>query len=167
MKTTNDNRKNAMKYFEDNGMLEGIENPRLHHKDVNLKTDDPERYAEWRIEDLVPMSLKDHMKLHMKLKVKKGTHKSRTQRKRIGAGVKAHNKRFANCLWVLSKTIDGIEQRLVFKTCIAAAKAIGVTKQAVSQCTRPNSTTKNVKGWSVSLVNIEDIIVGKEKANED
>lgn len=50
----------------------------------------------------------------------------------------------------------------MFKTCIAAAKAIGVTKQAVSQCTRPNSTTKNVKGWSVSLVNVEDIIVGKE-----
>ena len=162
MKTTNNNWKNAMKYFNDNGMLEGIENPRLHHKDVNLKTDDPERYAEWRIEDLVPMSLKDHMKLHMKLKVKKGTHKSRTQRKRIGAGVKAHNKQFANCLWVLSKTIDGIEQRLVFKTCIAAAKAIGVTKQAVSQCTRPNSPTKNVKGWSVSLVNIEDIVIGKE-----
>lgn len=78
MKTTNNNWKNAMKYFKDNGMLEGIENPRLHHKDINLKTDDPERYAEWRIEDLVPMSLKDHMKLHMKLKVKKGTHKSRT-----------------------------------------------------------------------------------------
>ena len=50
----------------------------------------------------------------------------------------------------------------MFKTCVAAAKAIGVTKQAVSQCTRPNSPTKKVKGWSVSLVNIEDILIGKE-----
>ena len=36
----------------------------LHHKDPSWKYDDPIRYAEWRIEDLIPMTLADHNKMH-------------------------------------------------------------------------------------------------------
>ena len=36
----------------------------LHHKDPSLKTTDPQRYNEWRIEDLVPMLKSEHTRLH-------------------------------------------------------------------------------------------------------
>lgn len=36
----------------------------LHHKDPSLKTEDPERYNEWRVEDLVPMLKSEHTRLH-------------------------------------------------------------------------------------------------------
>lgn len=36
----------------------------LHHVDVNLYKNDPKRYKEWRVEDLVMMTLTDHLKLH-------------------------------------------------------------------------------------------------------
>lgn len=36
----------------------------LHHVDTTLKYTDPERYNEWRIEDLVPMTMADHTALH-------------------------------------------------------------------------------------------------------
>lgn len=44
----------------------------LHHKDPSWKTEDPERYNEWRIEDLVPMSKGDHQRLHIALAVENG-----------------------------------------------------------------------------------------------
>lgn len=31
---------------------------------MSLKKEDPERYSEWRVEDLVAMKKSDHMKLH-------------------------------------------------------------------------------------------------------
>lgn len=36
----------------------------LHHIDINLKNKDIKRYKEWRIEDLVMITLSDHIKLH-------------------------------------------------------------------------------------------------------
>ena len=36
----------------------------LHHKDPTLRTEDPERYNEWRVEDLVPMLMSEHTRLH-------------------------------------------------------------------------------------------------------
>lgn len=36
----------------------------LHHKDSALKTADPDRYHEWRVEDLVPMLKSEHTKMH-------------------------------------------------------------------------------------------------------
>lgn len=36
----------------------------LHHKDQSLKTNDPDRYHEWRIEDLEVMLHGDHTRLH-------------------------------------------------------------------------------------------------------
>ena len=50
----------------------------LHHKDVNLKYTDPERYKEWRIEDLVPMTRSEHQLLHQS-----GHHHSEETKKKI------------------------------------------------------------------------------------
>ena len=38
----------------------------LHHIDVDLKYNDPERYDEWRIEDLIPMTKSEHSTFHNK-----------------------------------------------------------------------------------------------------
>lgn len=39
----------------------------LHHKDVELRNTDLDRYIHWLPEDLVPMTKSDHMRLHSKL----------------------------------------------------------------------------------------------------
>lgn len=36
----------------------------LHHKDMTLRENNKERYIQWRIEDLVPMTVSDHCALH-------------------------------------------------------------------------------------------------------
>lgn len=36
----------------------------LHHRDITLKTTDPDRYHKWLIEDLEPMLKSEHIKLH-------------------------------------------------------------------------------------------------------
>lgn len=36
----------------------------LHHIDPELKRTDFERYCEWRVEDLIPMTHREHRKLH-------------------------------------------------------------------------------------------------------
>ena len=57
------NRKNQMKarkYFGIYGNL----NYDLHHKDMTLMDRDPERYNEWRPEDLVVMTHSEHTKYH-------------------------------------------------------------------------------------------------------
>lgn len=36
----------------------------LHHIDPTMKYFDLNRYAEWRMEDVVPMKMSDHIKLH-------------------------------------------------------------------------------------------------------
>lgn len=54
------NKQKAREYF-------GIENDYnmvLHHKDPTLKQNDPERYNQWNIEDLVVMTRSEHSKLH-------------------------------------------------------------------------------------------------------
>lgn len=40
----------------------------LHHKDTSLIRNDIERYIQWNIDDLVPMTRSDHLKLHSKLR---------------------------------------------------------------------------------------------------
>ena len=38
----------------------------LHHKDQSLRHTDINRYNEWRIEDVIPMTNEDHIRLHSK-----------------------------------------------------------------------------------------------------
>ena len=49
----------------------------LHHKDVELFKKDPERYAEWRIKDLVPMTISEHVGYHAKLRGDDGANKGK------------------------------------------------------------------------------------------
>lgn len=57
----------------------------LHHKDESLKYKDPERYHQWRIEDLVPMSKSDHRKIHSKgdKNVNYGKHLSKETKEKL------------------------------------------------------------------------------------
>lgn len=59
----------------------------LHHKDPTLKYKDPRRYNEWRTEDLVPMKISDHVRLHQKGKKREPV--SDETRKKISEAVKA------------------------------------------------------------------------------
>lgn len=53
-------------YFERNGYGDHV-GMVLHHKDPELKYDDPERYHQWLIEDLQPMDKREHRSLHMSI----------------------------------------------------------------------------------------------------
>lgn len=127
---------NAAKWFAEHGYdMNGMV---LHHIDMSLKKKNKKRYAEWRPEDLVPMTKQAHMALHMKLRNKKGTMKKKAHKKAISEGVKSHYTNFRNCAWiiwhddviVMGKLIPAEER--VFKTSTEAAKFIGCTKQLVS-----------------------------------
>lgn len=61
------NHRNAWGYFVVTGGIPKDAKPFewcLHHVDTTLKFTDPQRYDEWRIEDLVPMKMDDHVALH-------------------------------------------------------------------------------------------------------
>lgn len=70
----------------------------LHHKDKNLYFDDNTRYHEWRIEDLVPMTMAEHTRMHassrtdeckQKLReIKIGTHLPEETRRKISISTK-------------------------------------------------------------------------------
>lgn len=66
--SVNKNRLKAEQYFVSIGLMpprkERTEKWVLHHIDPSLKTRDPIRYNEWRIEDLVPMTNSAHITLH-------------------------------------------------------------------------------------------------------
>lgn len=51
------------------GTKNGIKGYVLHHKDMNLKHDNINRYIQWNLEDLEIMSKADHIRLH-----RTGTH---------------------------------------------------------------------------------------------
>lgn len=71
------NHRNACRYFWPE--LDG-KNPKgivLHHKDPSLKDNDPERYDEWRPEDLVPMKREEHARLHLTIRMNDPLEKSR------------------------------------------------------------------------------------------
>ena len=60
MEYRNENYKKARKYFNlQKGWV-------LHHKDEALRHNNLERYLEWRPEDLVPMTRKEHLAHHSK-----------------------------------------------------------------------------------------------------
>ena len=60
------NRKNAWIHFYPEGNGKAKPGYVLHHKDETLRKNDPERYNEWRIEDLEMMTMAEHFLLHHK-----------------------------------------------------------------------------------------------------
>lgn len=77
-KFSRENKKRAWKYFYPEGNGLSKRGYVLHHKDPSWKLDDPERYAQWNIDDLVMMTNPDHTRLH-----RKGKHWSDEIKKRI------------------------------------------------------------------------------------
>lgn len=56
------NRRLAREHFF--GSKEGRKGWCLHHKDETLRKRDIDRYIQWRIEDLVPMTISEHSRYH-------------------------------------------------------------------------------------------------------
>lgn len=84
-------------YFKEEGLLPEDAKPYewvLHHIDTTMKYTNIERYIQWRIEDIVPMTVGEHTKLHWQLdhdercKKMSETHKERGTRPPSRKGVK-------------------------------------------------------------------------------
>ena len=58
------NRENAWRFFYPEGDGKAKSGYCLHHTDQSLRHNDPERYEEWRPEDLVMMTISEHVKMH-------------------------------------------------------------------------------------------------------
>lgn len=63
------NKRKAKKYFQSIGALpnDGIKRV-LHHKDINLRHTDIDRYIQWNIDDLEVMTLSEHTTYHSKFR---------------------------------------------------------------------------------------------------
>lgn len=64
------NHDKAEQYFIEHGLMPAKENRTckwvLHHIDPSWKYNDIERYIQWNVEDLVPMTHSEHISLHKK-----------------------------------------------------------------------------------------------------
>ena len=64
MRTVFDKHKLAWKHFYPEGNGKAKPGYCLHHKDETLRHENPDRYEEWRIEDLVMITSSEHGRLH-------------------------------------------------------------------------------------------------------
>lgn len=124
-------RDKAMVWFRENtpGVLAALEAKgegriELHHVDPGLKRRDPKRYREWRHEDLVPVTVTEHRRIH--------SSQPQTKEHRANMSVallKFHERKDSRVV------VDGT---FVFPTARAAAKFIGCSRILVSHCLNPN-----------------------------
>lgn len=125
----------------------------IHHTDTTLKQRDPERYHEWRVEDLRPMSIASHNSLHMALRNPKGSKKTREHAAAMLAG-KRKERRACNVLIhreLHGNGADGIEA-YVYPSCSAAARHIGCSKQLVYQVASKTQHNRRACGWICNYV---------------
>ena len=125
----------------------------LHHTDTTLKRRDPARYHEWRIEDVVPLTVPRHAGLHMAKRNPKGVRKSASHVAAMMAG-KRKERRQCNVLIhreLHGKGADGIEA-YVFPSCSAAARHIGCSKQLAYQVASKTQHNRRACGWNCSYV---------------
>lgn len=60
-----ENRDKAYRIFQQRGLIPNDgQRYCLHHKDWTLKFIDPDRYKEWRVDDLEVMTISEHSKYH-------------------------------------------------------------------------------------------------------
>ena len=142
------NWKKAWEYFERKGYTEH-DGMVLHHIDINMKAQDPERYDQWLPEDLVPMTKTYHRALHMKLQNKKGTKHTKKHNKKISESMRKSDIR--NKKIVISRPAqEAVEME--FNSLAEAARYIGCSKQLVSQCLRPGSKNKKAYGYTICAI---------------
>ena len=134
----------------------------LHHSDPSLKLRDPERYKNWNVEDLVPLTVGQHMRIHMGMKNPLGTKKSAAHVRAMLAG---HKKERRNCNVLISRVtvnengVEGIEA-CVFPSCAAAARHIGCSLQLVYQTASKTQHNRTAMGWNCNYVP-KSVSVGK------
>lgn len=80
------NYKIAFCYFVSKGLIPWDKccNYVLHHKDETLRHNNPVRYDEWNIDDLIPMTKSEHIKHHNSGKHLTDEHKSKVGKAHIG-----------------------------------------------------------------------------------
>lgn len=126
----------------------------LHHTDTTLKRRDPARYHEWRIEDVVPLTVPRHAGLHMAKRNPKGVRKSASH---VAAMVAGHNKeRRLSCNILIHRAVseygaEGVEA-YAYPSCSAAARHIGCSKQLVYQVASKTQHNRRACGWICNYV---------------
>lgn len=139
------NHRKAWAYFEAHGYANHYKMV-LHHVDPNMKARDPERYAQWNPEDLIPMSIQEHRKLHMAIQNPKGKtftkdhlenlRKSMTIRVGIGSKI----------VKITGKSGEDVKY---FSTYAAAARYIGCSRALVSQCLNEKQANRTACGYKI------------------
>ena len=138
----------AWKWFEEHGYKQhkGLV---LHHVDTTMKSRDPERYNEWRPEDLQVMTVQEHRRLHMK-KQTKGVKHTKQHNKNISQSIqKGIASRRGKLVFAQRKN----GEFKVFSNSSQFAAFAGVTKQWANRCI---STGNLAKGWKLQLVSSFD-----------
>lgn len=125
----------------------------LHHSDPTMKLRDPERYRNWIIEDLVPVTVQQHMRIHMGMKNPRGGKKSADH---VRAMVEGHRKERRACNVLISRVtvengVEGLEA-YVFPSCAAAARHIGCSLQLVYQTASKTQHNRTARGWACNYV---------------
>lgn len=141
------NHKKAWEYFEARGYVDHYKMV-LHHVDPNMKTRDPERYAQWNPEDLIPMTMQEHRKLHMAIQNPKGKkftkdhlenlRKSMTTRVGIGSKI----------VKIIGKSGKDVQY---FTTYATAARYIGCSRALVSQCLNEKQANRTACGYKIEI----------------
>lgn len=93
-KISEQNRDKARQYFISIGAIPKTAKPRewvLHHKDIYMKNNNIKQYIQWNIEDLIPMTRKEHLRLHSKLNPScKGKKLTEEHKQKISNSQKGH-----------------------------------------------------------------------------
>lgn len=139
------NKKAAREHFESLGI--DMAHKVMHHVDKRMKSENPERYAEWRPEDLVPMTKSEHRRLHMKDAVRKGSRKTRGHRKAISRGIREFQAKLAGTSVVILDEKTGRAES--FPSFAAAARFLGCTRQHVSQAFKLRNLAG---GWRITRI---------------
>ena len=141
----------AIEYYKALGLWK--EGMVLHHTDPSLKLRDPERYREWNIDDLVPLTIAQHMRIHMAMRNPKGVKRTK---ERIAAQVAGHKKERRACNILISRVMDekGVEgiESYVYPSCAAAARHIGCSLQLVYQVASKTGYNRRAFGWNCNYV---------------
>lgn len=125
----------------------------LHHVDATMRHRDPARYHEWRIEDVVPLTVPQHSGLHMRLRNPKGRTKTKAHVAAMIAG-RRKERRACNVLiyrLVSGNGAEGVEA-YAYPSCSAAARHIGCSKQLVYQVASKTQQNRRAMGWNCSYV---------------
>ena len=125
----------------------------LHHIDTTLKHRDPDRYHAWRVEDLRPLTVQQHARLHMALRNPKGSTKTKEH---VAAMIAGRRKERRACSVLINRAVkesgaEGIEA-YVYPSCAAAARHIGCSKQLVYQVASKTQHNRHALGWNCSYV---------------